>query len=751
MYKKNQQNDAPCQGMKNHRRVLAEQPINSEEQKPALIPFAGPVRGHLQLAPVTIKVEPKQEADELLPFTGPVYPPVVRPLPPRLAVLPLAHNKRFTCEICKKGVGTRGGLMYHIQAHLNGRAFKCNICDKSYSTKNDYDTHNKRHVGKTFECEFCKRVFKVKQYLADHITAGHLPKSLKCKRCSKLFAQKKILTKHLLTCDKKNSPVVGVCKFCKKKFNVTRLLQEHLNKAIQMRHRCLKCKAKFSCRSLFLAHNKLSKQCQENGEKCRECDFRCKTFKSLNDHIKKCHFSTVHQCDLCSFKSSSYITMYEHQRACGTFSQIRKLGFYCAPCDWYFRKNSQLQEHRDLVHSSNKCSICLHGVKGYLRDHKIYCQKQVFPYKCIPCNVRFSKKAAFNGHFKSHWSPTLDRSKSFCDFCKEGLSSRLNLQSHIEINHFPANSKTSNFKISKVCNKRNQYRPENTFQCNTCGNVFNVKQNLADHIISNHFPKLFRCDRCGKLFASEIFLSSHLRFCGQKHCKFCGLTTRRSTVLQQHMDKARLMRFQCTCKKKFPCRKLYDAHRKTCKKYSKKPILFKCGKCSLRFKTHKSRNAHFKTNHTEIVLKCDLCRFKTNNNKALYEHKRACGTFAQTCSLGLHCPPCNWYFRTESQLQKHKVLVHSPKKCNRCLHGIISIAKHGNCSRNNWPYRCIPCNVKFSTRSTFNGHFKSHWSHNMERDKIICEFCKKCFQSSKKRYLLSHIKMRHFSSYKSRL
>jgi len=419
------------------RRVLAEQPINDEDQKFILSPFTGPVR-LLHLAPVKIKVEPKQEADELLPFTGPLYPPVVRPLPPRLAVLPLAHNKRFTCDICKKGVGTRGGLMYHIQAHLNGRAFKCNICDKSYSTKNDYDTHNKRHVGKTFECEFCNSVFKVKQYLADHITAGHLPKSLKCKNCGKLFAMKKFLTIHLVTCDKKNAPVVGVCKFCKKNFYVSRYFQEHLDKALLMTHKCIICKAKFSCRSLYFKHKKDDNCYKTNFEiKCRVCGLKFSSEKNLNIHIHTSHSTIELKCDVCSYKTCSYKYLNTHQRRCGSLSQIRKLGFHCKPCDWYFRKNTQLEKHQIMVHGSKKCSICLHGVKGStnMNKHVRICRKLYWPFQCKQCNVKFNKQVTFKAHINSHRLSSIGNKKFFCAICKIMYFSKLKLKQHLIRNH----------------------------------------------------------------------------------------------------------------------------------------------------------------------------------------------------------------------------------------------------------------------------------------------------------------------------
>ncbi|XP_059476770.1 zinc finger protein 25-like [Neocloeon triangulifer] len=369
----------------------------------------------------------KEEVEDVKPFTGPVKFLKIWPVPQ-------SHGKKFTCDMCKKGVGTKGGLKYHIQAHLSGRPFKCEICKRSYATKNDFDTHNKRHSGKNVICNFCLRQFTVKSYLVDHIAFCHLPKELSCQLCSKprFFQRKGDLEKHLI--DAHSSDRNLTCKLCNQKFKTSDGFDSHCQQRELMKHECKECKMKFPCRYLYFAHMK-EKVCNVE---CPECK---KKVQNLRIHTLRKH--THKKCDICPFLGTNYqLTL--HKKRCGTVDQIHALDFECKIlCNLFFRSDLMLLAHNAEKHGKFKCTECpksfitLHQMRSHVKVHRR--PKNIMPYTCVICpsRRRFSTKKLFYTHFRcQHDLPrkiqhtAITFSKFGCEKCKR---------------HFPEKTKKEDF------------------------------------------------------------------------------------------------------------------------------------------------------------------------------------------------------------------------------------------------------------------------------------------------------------------
>jgi len=356
--------------------------------------------------------------------------------PPKIQRLLVIHNKKFSCEICKKGVGTKGGLIYHMKAHLFGKPFKCEICSRSYATKNDFDTHYKRHAGQTFSCDVCAKKYKVKQYLADHISAAHLPKVIPCTQCKRKFASKGVLKKHIYVIHMRPSKAKKfLCKLCGLAFPKF-FYQRHCSLRELLKYKCQWCGKKFPCNKLLDDHRK-----EEIKQKsfCKMCK------KSVGNY--QLHFYRHHgnyQCDICSFKTNKSALNLTHQKSCGTKEQIRSLGYHCEICDEYFRSKILLGYHNDGKHGKFKCFVCSktfnnkNNLNHHVRDHR---KRKNHYFKCVLCpdSRNFRNKEFFDKHFNSNHSTfnlVLDGKRGqyngyLCDKCRIRLKTKENVLKHV--------------------------------------------------------------------------------------------------------------------------------------------------------------------------------------------------------------------------------------------------------------------------------------------------------------------------------
>lgn len=75
------------------------------------------------------------------------------------------------CDVCKKVFKRKEFLMQHLKSHIGLRPFKCSepTCNKSFSRKEHLLRHVVSHTGKKmFSCDVCKKLFSRKDNLNKH-------------------------------------------------------------------------------------------------------------------------------------------------------------------------------------------------------------------------------------------------------------------------------------------------------------------------------------------------------------------------------------------------------------------------------------------------------------------------------------------------------------------------------------------------------------------------------------------------------
>ena len=110
----------------------------------------------------------------------------------------------------------------------------------------------------TYDCDYCDKMFKLKQSLNRHIVEYHVGKSemLSCDSCKLFFRRKEHLISHqrLKSC-LKNSSTIHECKLCKKVFGSADKLKTHIYKNCLKKYFCNICCKFFKKQKDFSSHN----------------------------------------------------------------------------------------------------------------------------------------------------------------------------------------------------------------------------------------------------------------------------------------------------------------------------------------------------------------------------------------------------------------------------------------------------------------------------------------------------------------
>jgi KRAB domain-containing zinc finger protein len=338
----------------------------------------------------------------------------------------LTRERNFNCAMCAKNIGTRGGLLYHIKAHIHGRPYKCDVCNRSYATKNDFETHYKRHAGYIFTCDFCSKQFPVKEYLLVHLRAKHFPKVLPCTDCkkTKYFTCKEDLKRHYAANKARILAKINLrwkfkCKLCKARFSHLKEYTKHCNNRELLKFKCATCFKKFGCQKLYLEHMREERKAGF----CEICKTNVKSFKA--------HFDSLHKKNVCRvckvFESPICSEFRKHIKSCGTNAQLQALGNSCTICKQSFRHIITLNKHLNSNHANVWCPKCSRGfhsehlLKVHSRMHKSK-KKGKVQYACILCvpNKNFFNKKNFNSHFETHHGAgkKVMRKKFNCHGCR---------------------------------------------------------------------------------------------------------------------------------------------------------------------------------------------------------------------------------------------------------------------------------------------------------------------------------------------
>ena len=161
------------------------------------------------------------------------------------------------------------------------------------------------------------------------------------------------------------------------------------------------------------------------------------------------------------------------------------------------------------------------------------------------------------------------------------------------------------------------------FECDECNASYSLRKSLLSHRRLKHGnPQKFACQQCVYTTSKKENLEQHIRSQHEKIkkiCETCGNSFSDKPTLNRHVKKFHGELAQGTKRK--ATEPLLIPSKKICVQGSKE---MKCGLCMKEFKEAKNLNKHIRNVHGEKTLKCENCSYTTNDAPNLQRHLDSC-------------------------------------------------------------------------------------------------------------------------------
>ncbi|XP_058821547.1 zinc finger protein 383-like [Topomyia yanbarensis] len=313
--------------------------------------------------------------------------------------------------------------------------------------------------------------------------------------------------------------------------------------------------------------------------------------------------------------------------------------------------------------------------------------------------------------------------------------------------HFEENDNEVSVSSSKInahkSSKDEIFRKRSKYNCETCGEAFNGKEDYNKHI-KTHGSQRFQCQKCSKWFKHKYLLKDHREERCENlvklHCKTCfqwysNRANLRRHVLEQHEG---LKPFECeTCGKRFTQKTVLQSHRLVHQAYT-----FSCEHCPKQFKLEKLLLQHKQTHlppelrDPDIVrrprnqVKICICPYCGKISRSLAVHNDHVRTHTKETPFA--CEFCPKKFKSKSALISHQ-LIHTGKKPHTCKTCGASFRQQAHLKTHNLlrhikekKFACVICSKAFALNGNLTQHMKIHKdtlpnvSNSLERPENSC-------------------------------
>ena len=221
----------------------------------------------------------------------------------------------FECHLCDKVYKDNSGVNRHIRHNHKENIVKslCDICKREFKSKDHLREHLKVHENGTYKCDFCPEIFKVKSYLKRHTRDWHLKERNKCDICGKEVLNLWFHNRR----HKKDLKVLHSCDLCKKKFTEKSNLSRH--------------------RKTHESTNILT---------CPHC---LRNYSDLKKHLRTHDSNRKFDCDKCDKSYLNRSTLILHSRIHADFQET----FPCDMCEKIYKTKETLRFHMRMIHEES--------------------------------------------------------------------------------------------------------------------------------------------------------------------------------------------------------------------------------------------------------------------------------------------------------------------------------------------------------------------------------------------------------------
>ncbi|NXO04875.1 ZN142 protein, partial [Rhinopomastus cyanomelas] len=437
-------------------------------------------------------------------------------------------------------------------------------------------TEGSEYLYKTHMCPECKRCFKKRTHLVEHLHLHFPDPNLQCPNCHKYFTSKSKLKIHMM---RETGEKVHRCPLC----HYSSVEKNALNRHMASMHEdisnfysdvysCPVCEEKFRLSQALKEHLKTHKaepkrlSCFQGG-----CDYCAEDRKEFVRHLKDAHGIKAVECKYyaCSLLFSTAEAMEAHRKT--------HYAFHCQQCDFICSNKHVFRKHKKQGHPGSEqlqCSFCPYATFNPVEFHdhvgKMHANEKI--HKCTECAFATAHKRVLIRHMLLHTGEKPHKCE-LCNFtCRD---------------------------VSYLSKHMLTHSDDKNFMCTECGYITKWKHYLNVHMRKHTGDLRYQCNQCSYRCHRADQLSSHkLRHQGKSLiCEVCGFACKRKYELQKHMQAKHLQNYQV-------------------------PI-FQCQYCTYQTKYKQALLNHENCKHTkQKEFRCALCSYCTFSNTSLFFHKR---------------------------------------------------------------------------------------------------------------------------------
>ncbi|XP_061725821.1 zinc finger protein 26-like isoform X8 [Cydia pomonella] len=283
-------------------------------------------------------------------------------------------------------------------------------------------------------------------------------------------------------------------------------------------------------------------------------------------------------------------------------------------------------------------------------------------YGCMECQKTFSKKTSLQKHIRNLHRKVLLK----CPDCADSFPTKRTLQNHVK----------------KVHDKNTG--PEKDTRYKTFIRVIQGEPPDED---------IYACKLCDRKFCRLMEITAHTKVHARKlTCPVCFKFIPDPEEYKRHKAQPHPDAKKFTCQ---ACKCVYNTIFELRKHKKAAHYRYKCPHCQ-EMLTKNSLHKHLRQFHSESLLACGICDFKSSQQFRVIQHQK----IVHLKEKNVICDICQFPFYSTTELRKHMV-SHKAEKMFECGH----------------------CKKKFARKSTLSLHEKIHTG---EKNKI-CAVCGAAF------------------------
>ncbi|NWR26751.1 ZN142 protein, partial [Tachuris rubrigastra] len=432
------------------------------------------------------------------------------------------------------------------------------------------------YLYKTHMCPECKRCFKKRTHLVEHLHLHFPDPSLQCPNCHKYFTSKSKLKIHMMRETGEKTHRCPLCHYSSVEKNALNRhmasMHEDISNFYSDVYSCPVCEEKFRLSQALKEHLKTHKaepkrlSCFQGG-----CDYCAEDRKEFIRHLKDAHGIKAVECKYhaCSLLFGTAEAMEAHRKT--------HYAFHCQQCDFICSNKHVFRKHKKQGHPGSEqlqCSFCPYATFNPVEFHdhvgKMHANEKI--HKCTECAFATAHKRVLIRHMLLHTGEKPHKCE-LCDFtCRD---------------------------VSYLSKHMLTHSNDKNFMCTECGYITKWKHYLNVHMRKHTGDLRYQCNQCSYRCHRADQLSSHkLRHQGKSLiCEVCGFACKRKYELQKHMQAKHSQNYQV-------------------------PI-FQCQYCTYQTKYKQALLNHENCKHTkQKEFRCALCSYCTFSNTSLFFHKR---------------------------------------------------------------------------------------------------------------------------------